>query len=202
DGRTRGHPVAQGERVAQRLLRVGGKMLGVVVPESHQRRRDLGAVRRLPEELHLAVTYQLVAASHDGVIYAEAPENLRHLRQVAELVGQIADLHARAELAGDAMADEQAAHGRLAAGQELVVQLIPGADGDTPFPDVLFQPGAVLRLDGEVVLQHDGLRVQVEITIVRVAVEQGKDVIYQVYETHSELLERQIPLPIPVRMRD
>src|SRR5207244_1127956 len=82
------------------------------------------------------------AAADDGVVDAEAAQDLRHLGEVAELVGEVADLQGAAKGGGDAVADQQAAEGRLAAGEELVVQLVPGADGDPAGAVVFFEPGA------------------------------------------------------------
>src|SRR2546421_228360 len=59
--------------------------------------KDAGAVWSLPPELHLAVADHLVAAADDSVVDAEATQDLRHLREVAKLVGQVADLQAAAE---------------------------------------------------------------------------------------------------------
>ena len=53
----------------------------------------------------------------------------------------------------------------------------------------------------QIVLEHDGLRVHVE-TIALVRLEQIEQIVHQIDQTHTEILERQIPFSVPVGVRN
>ena len=54
----------------------------------------------------------------------------------------------------------------------------------------------------EVVVDHRGLAVEQEARERRIALEQVEEVVDQVHELHAVALERRVPLPVPVGVRD
>ena len=90
----------------------------------------------------------------------------------------------------------------FAADEELVGHHVPRADQDAAVLDRLAQPRFLLRPDLEVVLEHDGLAVEMEMLVVGIGVEQIEQPIDERDEPEPELLVRQIPFAIPVRVRD
>ncbi len=100
------------------------------------------------------------------------------------------------------MAAEQVADERFAAHQELVGHHVPGADQDAAVLDRLAQPRFLFRPDLEVVLEHDGLAVEMEMLVVGIGIEQIEQPIDERDEPEPELLVRQIPLAIPVGVGD
>ena len=75
------------------------------------------------------------------------------------------------------------------------MRMRPSLDG-APEPRLLLGP------DLEVVLEHDGLAVEVEVPVGRIGIEQIQQAIDQRHEPEAELLVGQIPLAIPVRVRN
>ncbi len=108
-GCMRSHRIAYALRIVRRFADLVRESLGIVVPEGHERSQNIRAVRTLPEELHLVIINQLMAAPEDRIVNPKLAQYLGHLRDVSELVRQIADLHDRAEVLSDAMAYQQAA---------------------------------------------------------------------------------------------
>ncbi len=142
------------------------------------------------------------AAPHHGVVDPEEPEQLRHLGDVAEHVGQVPDPHGAAEAAGALDAELEVAHEGLAGHQELVGQRVPGperepAGGDEP-ADRLLSPGP----DRGVVVDDGELAVEEEVGEAEVGLEVGEQVVEQLHQPQPERLERQVPLPIPVGVGD
>ena len=105
---------------ARRVAVAVGKVLGA----------DPRAVGRLPAK-GVAVDRRRNAAPHDGIGQAGATQDLRHLRDVAEHVGQVAHLHRLAEVGRPRPAGLQVAHQGLARHQELVHQDLPWTDGQS-----------------------------------------------------------------------
>ena len=64
------------------------------------------------------------------------------------------------------------------------------------------EPRLLLGPDLEVVLEHDRLAVEMEVRVGRIGVEQIEQPIDQRHEPEAELLVGQIPLAIPVRVRN
>ena len=124
------------------------------------------------------------------------------MRDLAERVGDVADLHHRAEHLRDAMAAQEVADERLAAGQRLVRDDVPGADEQLALLhdalDVVEAVGAHLQ----VVLERDRVAVEHEVLVVGVAVEQVEQHVEEADEAHAERLVREVPLAVPVRVRD
>ena len=64
------------------------------------------------------------------------------------------------------------------------------------------QPRLLLGPDLEVVLEHDRLAVEMEVFVGRIGVEQIEQPIDERDEPEPELLVGQVPLPIPMRVRN
>ena len=64
------------------------------------------------------------------------------------------------------------------------------------------QPRLLLGPDLEVVLEHDRLAVEVKVLVRRIGIEQIEQPIDQRDEPEAELLVGQIPLAIPMRVRN
>ena len=109
---------------------------------------------------------------------------------------------APAERRGGARAVLQVAHQRFGTDQELVGQYGPGADQQASFPHQLLDARSALGTDLEVVVDHTRLAVQREVEVVGVGLEQVEERVNQVDELDAELLERQVPLSVPVRVRN
>ena len=88
-----------------------------------------GAVGSGPPEA-AAVDGRGDAPPHDGVLEPELAQELGHLGDVAEHVGEVADVHGAPEAGGDPQPPLQVAHEGLARHEELVGQRVPGAHGD------------------------------------------------------------------------
>ncbi len=140
-------------------------------------------------------------APDDRIGKAGPAQDLRHLGDVAEHVGQVTDLHRSAEIVCPPPAALEVAHQRFAADQELVHQDLPRADGQASALDVTPQALLLLRPNLEVVVDRGQLTVQRE-GKVRLCLEHLHHAIHEVHELHPEALERPIPLAVPVRVRD
>jgi hypothetical protein len=141
------------------------------------------------------------AAPDDRVLDPEQTQDLRHLRDVAEAVREVADAHRVAEVGCPCHPALEVPHDRLAADEELVDERLPRADREPSGPDVPAQPLLVLRADREVVVDGRELAVERE-AVVRVGVQQLQHLVDDVDERHPERLERAVPLPVPVGVGD
>ena len=124
-------------------------------------RRDRRAVRRLPAE-QVAVDGGRHAAPHHGGLDAGAPQDLRHLRDVAEHVRQVAKAASACRAPPPAPAELQVADHVLAADEELVHQDLPRTDGERAALDRGPDAGLALRPDLEVVVDRRQLPVERE----------------------------------------
>ena len=102
------------------------------------------------------------APPHDGVAEPGQAQDLGHLRDVAEHVGQVADVHDAAERRSPAEAHLEVAHDGLARGQELVHEDVPGphaqptGGGQRPQPPLGLGPHLeVVVDDGHLPVQHE-----------------------------------------------
>ena len=107
-----------------------------------------------------------------------------------------------AEPPADAAAEQEVADERLAADEDLVRQDVRRADLEAPGLEQRAQPALVLRPHLDVVLEHDRLPVERERGEGRVALERVEDAVDDRAEPQPERLERQVPLAVPVRVRD
>ena len=136
------------------------------------------------------------------MLEAGQPEDLGHLRDVAEHVGQVSHLHGAAELGRAPQAELEVADDRLARDHELVHEDHPRphrqAAGGGQAAQRLGRLGPYL----EVVVDDDGLAVEQETGVAQVALEEGEELVEQPDEPGPEHLERRVPLPVPMRVRD
>ena len=142
------------------------------------------------------------AAPHDGIVESGEAEDLGHLGDVAEHVGQVADLHDAPEGGAADEAHLQVPHDRLARGQELVHQDVPGPHAQPAGGGQRPEPALGLRAHLEVVVDHGHLPVEHEVGIAGVALEQRDQGVDQVHQGQAEVLVGLVPFPIPVRVRN
>ena len=141
------------------------------------------------------------SAPQNRAVEPEPGENLRHLRHVAEGIRHVAHAHRLAEAFGDAEPERQVSDERLAAYQEHVGHHVPGTDEKPGSCHAIAELAFALRPDFEVVLQHDALTIEMEDEgrIRGHAIEHAVD---EIDQSRAILLERQIPLAIPVGVRN
>ena len=111
------------------------------------------------------------------MVDAEAHEDLRELRDISELVGRVAAAGVSPELRGHIRPDQKVADRRFPGRQKKIVLHVPGPDQDAPLRDIRFKPGFVLRPDLQIILQNDGLRVQMEY-IIRLPLQKLEQVVH------------------------
>lgn len=131
----------------------------------------------------------------------EAGENLRHLRDMPELIGQIADVERPAEAARDRHSDFEIANQRLAAHQEAVGEHVPRPDLDFAGANQIAQPRLGARAHLEVVVEHDRLSVEVKRRDCA-ALDQRNHAINHRDQPRAHLLKRLIPFAIPMRVNN
>ena len=127
-------------------------------------------------------------------------QDLRHLSDVAELVGQVSHHERTAQRSRPGEPSLEVAEVRLARDEELVHLGHPRTHGQ---PSVLGQTpdvGFALRANGEVVVDHRGLSVEVEVR--EPGVPQLDQRVHHRHQARSELVERGVPLAVPMRVGD
>jgi hypothetical protein len=159
------------------------------------------AVGSLPPECGLLDRFR-DAAPRDRMLHAREPDQLRHLRYVAEHVGEVADLHRAAELGTASEAELQVAHHGLARDHELVHQDHPRPDGEPARRREALQRCTRVRPHLQIVVDDDGLAVEHEARVRRVRLEDRQQCVEKLDETQTERLERVVPLAVPMRVRD
>ena len=142
------------------------------------------------------------AAPDDSMGEPRLAEDLRHLRDVAEHVGEIADVHDTPEGGAPDDAHLQVPEDRLTRGQELVHEDVPGPHADPPGRGQGPQPRFGLRPHFEVVVDHRHLAVQHEVGIAGVGLEEREQCVEHVHQIEPKLLVGLVPLAVPVRVRD
>ena len=205
---------AAGERGGAQLRLVAprpghqlGRVLGDVTPVGVRAVEVLGAHRgavgRPPPERGL-VDHAGDTPPHHCVLEAGESQHLRHLLDVAEHVGEIADAHGgvTAQRRGASEAVLEVPHDGLARDHELVHEDHPRPHLQPTGLGQRAQAGFGLGSHCEVVVDHRGLPVEEEPGERRIALEQREEVVDQVHELHTIALERRVPLPIPVRVGD
>ena len=136
------------------------------------------------------------------MLEAEQAQQLGHLGNVAEHVGQVPHPHGATECVGRSQAELEVPDVGLARDEELVGQRVPRADGEATLRRQPGEPFALLGPDGEVVVEHGRLPVEQEVGECRVGLEPRQQIVEQLYEPRPEPLERCVPLPIPMRVRN
>ena len=200
------------QKLAEPLDDRAHALLGVVIPREP---REVVVVREHLAGDHLrrpgtpaeddADIVDLVpqAAREEEGADAEPGQDLRQLRRVAEAVGEVAGAaRLDPEASADAAAEQEVADERLAPDEDLVGQDVRRAGLEAACVEQRLQPSLVLRPHLDVVLEHDRLPVERERREGRVAFERVQDAVDDRAETQPEELEGQVPLAIPVRVRD
>ena len=96
----------------------------------------------------------------------------------------------------------QVAHDRLARGEELVHQDVPGPHAHPAGRGQRPQPPLGLGPHLEVVVDHGHLPVEHEVGVAGVALEQGEQRVDQLHQGEAEVLVGLVPFPVPVRVRN
>jgi hypothetical protein len=130
------------------------------------------------------------------------PQNLRHLRDVPEGVGHVARLLHWSELPGDRVSHEQVPDRRFPADEELVRQHVPGSERQGAAAHQRRDSPGGLGTYLQVVLQDHGLSVQQEVLERLIVLEGVKHLIDDLHQADPEPVVREIPLPVPVSVRD
>ena len=155
------------------------------------------AVGRVPPERGLGDLGRHTAPHH-GVLETGEPEELRHLRDVTEHVGEVADRHATTELGCPRQPELQVAHDRLARHHELVHQDHPRSELHAPGPRQALDARRGVGADLEVVVDDRSLAVEKEVRVRGVVLEEVQQVVEQADEPDPHGLERRVPLPVPM----
>ncbi len=162
---------------------------------------DAGSVGSLPPERSLGDCIR-DAAPYDAVAQAGERQHLGHLRDMAEHVREIADLHETAKFDRTRDAALETANHCLARNHVLVHENFPWADREPSLGHERSQSRLGLGADLEVVVDHGGLPIEHEPPVTRVTLEQFQQLIDELNESQSEGLERRVPLPVPMGMGD
>ena len=192
-------PVHEARRRRLELIRNGEHARRIAVAGRQVLGAHPGAVGALPAE-RVAVDRGRHAAPYDGVGEAGPAQDLWHLRDVAEHVGEVADVHRLTEVVRAGPSHLEVADERLAADQELVHQDLPGADGEPSAGNVARQAVGLLGPDLEVVIDRRQLAVEGECEV-GLRLQHLEDAVDEVDQLHPEALEGAVPLTIPMRVR-
>ncbi len=186
-----------GTEPAHQRLCVVGERRPVAVAGHEVLGSDLGSVGCLPVESG-AVDRGGHSSPDDRVPEPGLREQLGHLGDVAEHVGQVADVHHPAERRAPLDARLQVADDRLPRHEELVHEDVPGSDGQPTGRGERAQSCLVAGTDLEVVVDHRHLAVEQEVAVRTVLPELVEEVVDQLDQPEPEGLERLVPLAVPV----
>ena len=199
-GEERLHRLAQGLDGGRQAIRDGQEVGAVRVALGQVLRAHRRPVRRLPREGVLVDGGRHAAPDH-SVLDAGQPQDLGHLRDVPEHVGEVPDSHRTAQLLAASQPALQVPEDRLAGDEELVDERLPRPDRhpalfDQP-PDALL----VLRPHLEVVVDGRELPVEREHEV-RLRLQQVEHAVDEPDQLQPKALEGEVPLPVPVGVRD
>ena len=191
------------------LSRVSWDLLRVIVPTGEIYRFYRASIRTLPQkftvsrEMSIRVRIfriQRHAPSERGSLKTGLMQDLRHLADVPEGIGEITDAADTAEGFSHRHSLQQVADVRLTGGQVLILQHIPGTDMQPAFQDKLLQLFGLLRTQQQVILHRNHLSIEV-IGIIRVACEQLQHIVQLVNQPGPVNFKREVPFPIPMGVR-
>ena len=189
--RHRCHDVAVGVEAGGREVTLGK------LPRPHRR-----AVGRAPHvERAQRVELGAVAPPVNERVEPEAGEELGELRGMPEGVGDVRDDRDRSERARNRPAEQQVANVGLAARQQRVGLHVPRSGGKPSRTESRNELFATVGSHREVVLEHDRLPVEHE-TETGIGCDQIEYGVDRVDEPSAEHLERPVPLPIPMEVRN
>ncbi len=186
---------------ADERLGVVGQRGAVPVADGEILRPHGGSVGGLPDERVLG-DGRGHAAPDDGMGEPGLAEDLRHLRDVPEHVGEVADVHDAAEGGSADDAHLEVPDDRLTRGEELVHEDVPRPHADPAGRRQRPQARFGLRSHFEVVVDHRHLAVQHEVGVAGVGLEQGEQGVEHVDQIEPKLLVGLVPFAVPVRVRD
>ena len=141
------------------------------------------------------------AAPHDRVLESGEAEQLRHLRDVTEHVGEVTDRRRATEIVGAREPHLQIADERLARHHELVHQDHPRSDLQPAAGREPRDRRSGVRTHLEVVVDDGGLPVEEEARVRQVALEHREQLVEELYQPETEGLERRVPLAVPMGVR-
>src|SRR6185369_15127582 len=98
-------------------------------------------------------------------------QDLRQLRDMPEGVGDITNFLNMSKIAGNSMTEKQIANKRFPADQEFIWKNIPGSNANTTITNELLKDFAFLGPDLKVILQYNGLRVEIEVGVGRMTLQ-------------------------------
>ena len=202
-----------GGKPLPKRLRLRGQLHGVVVPVCHIHRKHPRAVGGLPEQLALGkppVLHHRIVGKHvvhappeDGGVDAEAPKDLGRLGHVAEGIGKIAHRFGDSpHFPCHSKPHQHIADVGLTPRQVFVLKHVPGTHANAPLADEGKKPLPHLGADGKIVLNDDHLPIQVIGGIGGISLHQLDEGVKKLHKAESMLLKGQIPLSVPMGMRD
>ncbi len=182
--------------------RVVGQVGAVAVALGQVLGADGGPVGGFPPERGALRHCGRHAPPHHRVLQPELGQDLRHLCDVAEHVGQVADGHGAAERGAPLQAERQVADQRLTRDQELVGKDVPRTHGQPSGRGEPAQAGLGLGSELEVVVHDRHLPVEQEMGVRRIPLDVIEQPVEEIDQAEPKPLERQVPLAIPVRVRN
>jgi len=97
---------------------------------------------------------------------------------------------------------KQVPHQRFPADEKFIGHHVPRPDQDAAAGDRRAQPRFLLGTDLEIVLEDNRLPVEVKVLVRGVAIEQIEEPIDQRHQPEAELFVGEVPLAVPVRVRN
>ena len=117
---------------------------------------------------------------------SELLQDLRHLGDMAEHVGQVANSHRATEVVGPGQTLFHVSDDRLTRHQELVHQDVPRPHGHATRFGQATQRIGCLRTNGEVVVDNGHLAIQQEVTVRRVMFQTGEQLVEQLHQSQAK----------------
>ncbi len=159
---------------------------------------DLRAIRRGPAE-GVSIDRLGDAAPDHGSLDPGSAQDLGHLGDVTEHVGEVADRHRSPQRFCPCPSELEVPDDRLARDEEFVHQDLPRPDGQPVLGDEPPDQRLGLRPHLEIVVDGGRLAIERE-PHPRIAVHPLEELVHELDETHPERLERLVPLAVPVRV--
>ena len=121
---------------------------------------------------------------------------------MTERIGGVEHVGPPAEPLGVGPAEQQVPQERLAGGNQLVGEDVPGPDLKPTVAHEARDPRALFGPDAQIVLEQDGLAIEKEAAKIGSGVEPVQQVVDGGDQAGDECGAREIPLPVPVGVRD
>ena len=189
-----------GPRCAQRIAVRRKRSADLVALRREVIHQQLAAGR--PPPPHQITSLVTQPAPQHRSVEGELASEIGKNRWMAESVRRIEYVEPAAQAGRVGAADEEVAHQRLARGDLLVGQHIPGPDLEPPGSHQSAHQRLAIRPYREVVLEQNRLPVQEEGLEGRISLESFEQVVEQSDQSDTKGRLREIPLPVPVRMED